>query len=185
MPQGRSKSKHSRRNFLKLGAAVGLTCVPAPVFSHVGAEIHRELRLHHLHTGEKLNIVYWVEGRYLDEPMAEIDRLLRDFRTGEVKPIDRGLLDLLSSARRELDSSEAFEVISGYRSPTTNRMLAEQGKGVARKSLHMAGMAIDVNLQGRSLDRLQRVAISLKRGGVGYYPKSGFVHLDVGRVRTW
>jgi uncharacterized protein YcbK (DUF882 family) len=185
MPQGQSEAKRCRRNFLKLGVAVGLACFPFPAFSHVGSPAKRELRLSHLHTGEKLNTVYWAEGRYLDEPLAEIDWLLRDFRTGEVKPIDRKLLDLLSLVRGGLDSSGSFEVVSGYRSPATNRMLAKQGKGVARKSLHMEGMAVDVTLPGRSLDRLRRVATALKQGGVGYYPKSGFVHLDVGRVRTW
>ena len=185
MPQGQSEAIRCRRNFLKLGAAVWLACFPFPAFSQVGSPAKRELRFYHLHTGEKLKTVYWAEGRYLDEPLAEIDCLLRDFRTGEVKPIDRGLLDLLTLVRLGLDSSGIFEVVSGYRSPVTNQMLAKQGKGVARKSLHMEGMAIDVNLPGRSLDRLRRVAIALNRGGVGYYPKPGFVHLDVGRVRNW
>jgi uncharacterized protein YcbK (DUF882 family) len=185
MPQGQTEAKHCRRSFLKLGAALGLTCFPFPAFSHVGSPAKRELRFHHLHTGENVSTVYWAEGRYLDEPLAEIDWLLRDFRTDEVKPIDRELLDLLFMVRQGLDSSGAFQVISGYRSPATNQMLAKQSKGVARKSLHMQGMAIDVNLPGRSLGRVRRVATALKRGGVGYYPKPGFVHLDVGRVRTW
>ena len=190
MPNLPGAASCCRRHFLKLGAAklsaaVGLACLPMPTLARVGSPAQRELGFHNLHTGEKLKAVYWAEGRYLDGPLSEIDWLLRDFRTGEVKPIDRGLLDLLFAVRRELDSDATYEVVSGYRSPATNRMLARQGRRVARRSLHMEGLAVDVNLPGRRLDSIRRVAMALKRGGVGYYPRNGFVHLDVGRVRAW
>ena len=185
MPQSSGGDQIDRRRVLELGCALALTSLPVPALARTTAGEPRSLALESLHTGERLSTVYWADGKYLPDALAEIDHLLRDFRTGEVLPIDRGLLDLLHSLRSELDSNAPFHVISGYRSPATNKMLAKNGGGVARKSLHMRGMAIDVNLPGRDLSTLHRVARSLKLGGVGYYPKPGFVHLDVGRVRYW
>ncbi len=185
MPHVSGKHKLGRRRVLELGCALVLTSLPVPVLARATAGEPRSLAFTHLHTGEELSLVYWADGEYLPEALAEIDHLLRDFRTGEVLPIDRGLLDLLHLLRSELDSNAPFRVISGYRSPATNKMLANKGGDVARKSLHMRGMAIDVDLPGRDLATLHRAAKSLKLGGVGYYPKPGFVHLDVGRVRYW
>ena len=185
MPQAKAATGPTRRHILKLGATLTLSCLSLPAFAHSDPSAERRLRFHNLHTGEKLDRVYWAEGRYLSEPLAEIDGLLRDFRTGEIKPIDRKLLDLLYLVRRTLDSDEAFEVVSAYRSPATNKMLSKHSEGVAKKSLHMRGMAVDVNLPGRDLNRIRRVAKALKLGGVGYYPKPGFVHLDTGGVRYW
>jgi uncharacterized protein YcbK (DUF882 family) len=111
--------------------------------------------------------------------------VLRDHRSDEVSPIDTRLLDLLHTLSDKLDTTSQFHVISGYRSPATNAKLAEKSNGVARHSLHMDGLAIDIRLPGRELADVRRAAIALRSGGVGYYPGSNFVHMDVGRVRTW
>ena len=145
----------------------------------------RVLRLQNLHTGESLKATYWAEGRYIAPALKDIDFVLRDFRTGDVASVDLRLLDLLHLLRNRMESSEPFHVISGYRSPKTNATLAQQSGGVAKKSLHMKGMAADVRLPGRALSDLKHAAVSLKLGGVGYYPKSDFIHMDVGRVRYW
>lgn len=149
------------------------------------AAASRALSFYHLHTGERLKITYWADGRHLPGALAEVDHILRDFRTGESRPIDPRLLDLLHRVRRSLDTPEPFHIISGYRSPNTNAMLAGNSSGVARRSLHLEGMAIDVRLPGRALRALHRAAVAQKAGGVGMYPKSDFVHMDVGRVRYW
>jgi uncharacterized protein YcbK (DUF882 family) len=144
----------------------------------------RELAFNHLHTGEKLRRVYWVDGRYVPGALADINYLLRDFRTGDKVAIDVSLLDLLADMRRYLDTKKPLEVISAYRSPQTNSQLAEQSGGVAKQSLHMEGKAIDVRVPGSHLSMVRKVALAMERGGVGYYP-GAFVHLDVGRVRWW
>ncbi len=126
--------------------------------------------------------VCWCEGKRI---RAEIDIILRDFRTGEVESIDRNLLDCLQLLQQNLEVVEEFHVISGYRSAETNQTLARMSGGVAKKSLHMRGMAIDIRIPGIQLTRLQTAAAALKMGGVGFYPKPDFVHIDVGRVRYW
>jgi uncharacterized protein YcbK (DUF882 family) len=145
----------------------------------------RNLSFHHLHTGESLTACYWEKGHYVPDALAAIDHVLRDHRTGEVKPIDRDLLDLLVALRRSVDSHARFEVICGYRSPATNEALRQHTSGVAKKSLHMSARAIDIRLPGQRLKDLRAAALALKRGGVGYYPKSDFIHVDTGRVRWW
>ena len=144
-----------------------------------------DLAFRNLHTGESLTTTYRVDGQRLPEACRRIDRLLRDHRTGEVAPISIQLLDTLYELHGRLDATAPFEVISGYRSPKTNAVLANASSGVARGSLHMRGMAIDIRVPGCSLRRLRTAAVALKAGGVGFYPKSGFIHLDVGRVRYW
>lgn len=145
----------------------------------------RSLALLHTHTGETLEAVYWENGTYQPEALTGIDHLLRDFRTGESKEIDCGLLDLLHSLRSKIEATRPFHVISGYRSPNTNQMLREKSKAVASHSLHMVGKAIDIRLPGVDLRKVRDAALYLARGGVGYYPSSDFVHVDTGRVRTW
>ena len=145
----------------------------------------RRLAFYNLHTGERLTATYWAEGRYIAGELQGIDRVLRDFRTGDVAPIDRNLLDLLHVLRRKMDTREPFHVISGYRSPRTNDMLRHESGGVAANSLHMAGKAIDIRIPGRRLIDLRDAGLALQSGGVGYYPKDGFIHVDTGRVRTW
>ena len=145
----------------------------------------RALAFQHLHTGEKLNTVYWADGRYLPDAMRHINWLLRDFRTDQVHPIDPQLLDLLADLHGHLQTREPFQVISGYRSPQTNAMLASLSDGVAQNSLHLDGKAIDIRVPGRRLRQVRAAALSLRQGGVGYYPHSDFVHVDTGRIRTW
>jgi uncharacterized protein YcbK (DUF882 family) len=144
----------------------------------------RTLALHNLHTGETLDSAYWVDGRYLPDGMRRFEWLLRDHRTDEVHPIDPGLLDLLAELRGRLHAPR-FEVISGYRSPATNAMLASLSDGVAQNSFHLQGKAIDIRVPGRPLRQLKAAATALRGGGVGYYPHSDFVHIDTGPLRHW
>ncbi len=167
-----------------MGSAVaaGLTLAAAPALADVSA---RSVAFHNLHTGESLNVVYREGGSYVPDALAAVNHVLRDFRTGDVHPIDPRLLDLLTTLSARVDTRGSFQVISGYRSPATNAMLHAHSDGVARSSLHMEGLAIDIRLADVDLDRLHRAALSLGGGGVGYYPASDFVHVDVGRVRHW
>jgi uncharacterized protein YcbK (DUF882 family) len=145
----------------------------------------RTLAFRNLHTEETVEVTYRADGRLEPDALRQIDWVLRDFRTGEARPIDPRLLDLLWELRVTLDTTEPYEVISGYRSPATNNMLRRSGRGVARGSLHTKAMAIDVRMPGQSLAKMRATALALRQGGVGYYPSSGFVHVDVGRVRFW
>lgn len=174
----------SRRKFLKLGMLATALPLPAAAGEWRSAA-ERRLCFHNLHTGEKADLAYWVQGDYVPESLAEINRVLRDHRTGEVAAIDTQLLNLLARVRAALGTSQPFEVISGYRSPASNLMLVENTAGVARRSLHLEGKAIDVRIPDIPLADLQRAGFMLQGGGVGYYPDSNFVHLDVGRVRAW
>jgi uncharacterized protein YcbK (DUF882 family) len=145
----------------------------------------KAISLYNTHTGEGVNAVYWVEGEYLPEALAAVDHVLRDHRTDEIKPIDPHLLDLLYAIREELGCQQAFHIISGYRSPTTNAYLRALRRGVAEHSLHMDGKAVDLRLPGWAAFSVRSVARDLRVGGVGYYPRSEFVHVDVGPIRYW
>ena len=147
----------------------------------------RRVCLHNLHTDEKVNTVYYEDGQYIPEALHAVNYVLRDFRNGEMHQMDRSLLDLLGSLGARVGTQSPFQVISGYRSPQTNAMLQEEHEhsGVATHSLHMEGEAIDIRLQDVALDHLRNAAFGLQRGGVGYYPASDFVHVDVGDVRHW
>jgi uncharacterized protein YcbK (DUF882 family) len=148
----------------------------------------RRAKFHNLHTDEKLDAVYWENGSYVPDALHAVNHVLRDFRTGDVHMMDPGLLDLLTALSAKTESNSPFYVISGYRSPQTNAMLRNeggQGTGVAKKSLHLQGQAIDIRLADVQLSHLHNAALSLGRGGVGYYPTSDFVHVDVGAVRRW
>jgi uncharacterized protein YcbK (DUF882 family) len=177
----------NRRGFLKAGAAVLAAGLSGKVFAAIpgAAAPERKLAFYNTHTGEQLKAVYWADGAYQADSLAEIYHLLRDHRSGEVSPIDTKLLDLLHTLSSSLNTDAQFQVISGSCSPTTNAKLAEQSGGVAKHSLHMEGLAIDIRVPGRDLADVRRAAIALSSGGVGYYPTSNFVHVDVGRVRTW
>jgi len=129
--------------------------------------------------------MYFADGRYDPATLARVNHFLRDFRTGEVHTIDRGVLDILSAVRSRADRDDPFHVISGYRSPHTNALLRSRSEGVAAHSLHMEGRAIDVRLPGFATKKLREIALGMRRGGVGYYAASDFVHLDTGRVRFW
>jgi len=174
----------SRRDLLAMAGGV-LACASLPPASAAPLPAIRTLAFHGLHTGERVSATYFADGRYLADGLAAIDRVLRDHRTGEVFPIDRELLDLLHALQGALATSAPFELISGYRAPATNASLAQRGGGVVRNSLHMDGMAVDVRLPGVRLTALRDAAIALKGGGVGFYPRDGFVHVDIGRVRRW
>ncbi len=145
----------------------------------------RALSFYNPHTGESLNTVYFEDGHYLPGAMSEVNYFFRDFRANEVKAIDPDLLDLLCDVHTELDTTQPFNLVSGYRTAATNAWLAAQTEGVARHSLHIEGRAADINIPGRQLSFIQRVALALHLGGVGYYPHAGFVHIDTGRVRRW
>jgi uncharacterized protein YcbK (DUF882 family) len=173
----------SRRRFLKFGLAAIASAAVWPAEAKLVDR--RRLSFENLHTGERLDTVYWVNGAYQPGALRAINVLLRDFRSGDVYPIDRKLLDLLVHLRARLNSAAPIQVISGYRSPETNALLASYSDGVAAGSLHMQGMAIDLRVPGRSLRSVHRVALTMAAGGVGYYPRSDFVHVDTGRVRRW
>jgi uncharacterized protein YcbK (DUF882 family) len=145
----------------------------------------RSVKIYNLHTGESLNTCYCENGRYVEGALNEINYIMRDFRANEIKAIDPSLLDLLYSLNRRLATSEPFDLISGYRSPATNAMLAARSEGVARHSLHIEGKAADIRVPGRQLGEVWRASMDLWTGGVGFYPRSDFVHVDVGRVRFW
>lgn len=145
----------------------------------------RELALYNTHTGESVHCAYWADGQYLGDGLTEINRILRDHRSGEIYPIAPKLLDLLYGLNHEVAGRRPFEIISGYRSAETNAKLRNKSSGVAKRSLHMSGKAIDVRLPGCELNKLRQAALAMKAGGVGYYPSSNFIHVDVGRVRFW
>lgn len=175
----------NRRSILLTGLSLTLCGLPLGARASISPKSARKIAFHNLHTGEHLETTYWAGGNYITAALKDIDHVLRDFRTGDVARIDPRLLDLLHLLQGKMESSESFHVISGYRSPKTNYTLAQQSSGVAKKSLHMKGMAVDIRLPGRALSDLKAAAVSLKLGGVGYYPKSDFIHVDVGRVRYW
>jgi len=149
-------------------------------------DLPARLGLINLHTSEALNVVFRHGERYLTDALARIDHVLRDHRTGLVHPIDPALLDQLDRLAGALGAgSRPFHVISGYRAPASNAMLAARSGGVASRSLHLSGRAIDIRLPGVPLATVHEAALRIGAGGVGYYPGSDFVHLDTGRARRW
>jgi uncharacterized protein YcbK (DUF882 family) len=178
----------SRRRMLALGLGAAALTVASPLNGALAALPQsgvRTLGLVNTHTNEKLTATYWRDGVYDKGALKDIDYALRDFRTGEVAAIDTNLLDLLVELHRRAGSRTPFHVISGYRSPKTNAMLASANGGVAKRSLHMDGKAIDIRLHDVALSDLRQAALDMKAGGVGYYKKSDFIHIDTGRVRQW
>jgi uncharacterized protein YcbK (DUF882 family) len=179
----------ARRGLLRSGLAVAAGAATAgfaiPALASVDATGARKLGFKHLHTGETLDVAYWENGSYVPGALAEVNHVLRDWRTGDVHVIEPRLLDLLTALQARLGRSERFDVICGYRSPATNAMLHEHSTEVATHSLHLVGQAIDIHLPGVELANLRNAAMSLGLGGVGYYPASDFVHVDIGRVRHW
>jgi len=179
----------SRRMVLKAGLVAATSClVPTGVLAYLNPSglQERSLSLVNTHTGEHLKrLVYWEKGTYLEGSLDEISYVLRDHRTDEVHSMDPVTLDLMAAVSRKVGATRPFEIISGYRSPDSNRELRSKSRGVAKNSYHMKGMAVDLRLPGVSLKTLRRAAIDLRMGGVGYYPKTNFVHLDSGQVRSW
>jgi len=151
-----------------------------------GAE-EKRLSFYNTHTTEAIDAVYWADGGYVPEGLRLIDRVMRDHRTGGVLPMDRRLLDLLFELRTSLGTRQPFQIISGFRSPESNAYLRglSPASGVAKQSQHMLGRATDIRVPGVGLEKLRALALAMKKGGVGFYPSSNFVHVDVGRVRRW
>jgi len=198
----------SRRSFIKFGAAAtALLMTPRLVSAGMSPDSpprepavvepdltpdttldaypEKTLSFYNTRTGEAWNRVYCCEGDYVPEALDEINYLFRDHRTNEVKVIDPRLLDLLYSLNEKLESRGPFQVVSAYRSPKTNAILRRRSRRIARNSLHMEGMAVDIRLPDRNMRQLAKAAISLQSGGVGYYPRRQFVHVDTGKVRRW
>ncbi|TXI19656.1 MAG: DUF882 domain-containing protein [Nitrosomonas sp.] len=184
-----TKLAHSRRIFLKTGlSACTLLALPFAATAHAATQkrpFEKKLSFLNLHTGERVRQVYWANGRYVPGALREINHVLRDHRTGDRYTIDPELFDMLHLLQRKLSTNQEFHVISAYRSPASNQMLAAQSGGVAKNSLHTHGKAIDIRLPGRRLSEVRAAAMSLQAGGVGYYPSSDFVHLDTGSFRFW
>jgi uncharacterized protein YcbK (DUF882 family) len=172
-----------RRHFLGYASAAALSL--APLASACARAQSRSLSFVHTHTGESLSATYFSAGAYHPEGLERLNHLLRDFRTGDVYPIDPRVLDILFDLQTLVNRDEPYQVISGYRSPRTNAALRSRSSGVAEYSLHMEGRAIDVRLGGFPTRKLHELARSMRRGGVGFYPTADFVHLDNGRVRIW
>lgn len=183
-----------RRSFLGIGAAtLGGVLIPALASPVAAATFKdgvigsgsRRLSFRNTHTGESFSGVYRVGNKYLPDAFKQINMVLRDFRTDQVYSMDPRIIDIIYSVRRMTGQNKPFEIISGYRSPKTNNMLRSKSSGVAKKSYHMKGQAIDLRMQDFSTARLRDLGKSLKAGGVGYYAKSDFVHMDCGDVRSW
>lgn len=187
----------NRRNFLQatggaafnaaLGGGIGASILPpahATQPSDAPTRV-RQLSFLNTHTGDAFSDAYWENGNYVPDAMASINQVMRDHRSGEVHAIDPHLLDQLHTLKGVVEASSPFQIISGYRSPVTNAALHERSSGVATRSLHMDGRAIDIRVRGVELPRLRDAALSMNAGGVGYYEASDFIHVDTGRVRRW
>jgi uncharacterized protein YcbK (DUF882 family) len=152
-------------------------------FSHT---MERHLRLYHTHTGERIDIVYRRGNMYLPKAEERLDIFLRDHRTGDVKHFDPHVFDILSDVAAAVGQPDAeIDIICGYRTPGSNEFLRAHSAGVAKNSQHTQAHAIDIRIPGIDTLTLRNAAQALGRGGVGYYPRSGFVHVDTGPVRTW
>jgi uncharacterized protein YcbK (DUF882 family) len=178
----------SRRNFLKLMLCSSLlSYFPKFAFAAIDeiALKERSLSLFNPRTKESFEGIYYCNGDYVPSALKIINHIMRDTRTDAVKTIDKNLLDLISAISLKLKPKEPFRVISGYRSPKTNNLLRKSGKGAAKNSYHLKGQAVDIRLPGHRISELRKAAYELKSGGIGYYPKSRFVHIDVGPIRYW
>ena len=177
---------NQRRSFLKssvvLASAIGL---PALAKAAQPAPAERTLRLYNTHTGESLRSVFWAEGQFIPDALKDINKLLRDHRNDKIADMDPKLILLLNDVSDKFGDGQTLHIISGYRSPESNAKLAAASNGVAKHSMHMDGKAIDIRMPGKNLAQLHKAAMSMKAGGVGYYPDSQFVHMDTGRVRYW
>ena len=177
-----------RRRVLAFGLGAAALAIASPLKGALAAmpqSGERTLGLVSTHTNEKITATYWRNGVYDKGALKDINYVLRDHRSGDVADMDPNLLDLLVELHHRTGSRKAFQVISGYRSPKTNAMLASASGGVAKRSLHMDAKAIDLRLHDVALSDLRQAALGMKAGGVGYYKKSDFVHVDTGRVRQW
>lgn len=189
-PRLMAQMAHSRRRFLKAGLLAAAACILPPLGAQASTPPRtkaprRELRFYNTHTNESLEVCYCADGRYLPEGLRAVNHIMRDHRTGEVRPIDPRLLDLLHGIYQQAGGAPPLHIVSGYRSPATNAALRRRSGGVARRSLHMQGTAADIRIPELPLARLHKIALGMGKGGVGFYPKSEFVHVDIGQVRHW
>ena len=173
-----------------LGAFAATTVAAAPTFSKAAGFLRgsgdiRRIKMYSGRTGEKLDMIYWIEGDYIRDAIKEVNHFMRDWRTNDVKKMDVRTVDIMAAAHNLLDVSEPYLLLSGYRSPKTNAMLRSKSRGVAKNSLHMKGQAADLRLGSRSVTQVSRAAIACRAGGVGRYTGSNFTHMDCGPVRNW
>jgi len=178
----------TRRGLLGAFAATALVAAPtyskAAGFLRGGGDIRR-LKMYSGRTGERIDTIYWVEGKYIKDAVKEINAFMRDWRTNDVIGIDTRTVDIMAAAHNLMDVNEPYMLLSGYRSPKTNAMLRSRSRGVAKNSLHMKGQAADLRLGSRSVHQMAKAAAACRAGGVGRYSGSNFVHMDCGPVRTW
>ncbi|MGR3635927.1 MAG: YcbK family protein [Shimia sp.] len=173
-----------------LGAFAATALVAAPTYSNAagflrgGGDIRR-IRMYSGRTGERLDTIYWVEGKYIKDAVKEVNAFMRDWRSNDVISIDTRTIDIMAAAHNLMDVSEPYMLLSGYRSPATNAMLRSRSRGVAKNSLHMTGQAADLRLASRSVNQMAKAASACRAGGVGRYSGSNFVHMDCGPVRNW
>lgn len=183
-----SNSGFTRRALLGAFAATVVTAAPtyskAAGFLRGGGDIRR-IRMYSGRTGERIDMVYWIEGKYIKDAAKEVNHFMRDWRNDKHKSIDLRTLDIMAASHNLLDVNEPYMLLSGYRSPETNAMLRRRSRGVAKNSLHIQGQAADLRLASRSVTQMARAAKSCSAGGVGTYYRSNFVHMDCGAVRTW
>jgi uncharacterized protein YcbK (DUF882 family) len=180
----------NRRQFIKQSGLISLGVSSAPVFAASSRLIlpnddARSLKLKNLHTGEKISATYWEHGEYLVDGLAEIYFLMRDHRANQIAAMDLTLLDELHRIQQTLETQKEIYLVSGYRSPETNQKLRSNSEGVAKHSFHMQGRALDFRIPGISNTHLHKATRAVSDGGVGYYRRSGFIHLDTGRQRSW
>ncbi len=179
----------SRRGILGVFAATSVAATPVMAnafgFLRGNAGDMRRVKMYNGRTGESIDTVYWVDGKYIREALNEINVFMRDWRTGEVIGIDPRMVDVAAASSRLLQTNEPYMMLSGYRSPRTNAMLRRQSGGVAQNSLHLTGKAADLRLKSRSVGQMYQAAVACRAGGVGRYSRSNFVHMDCGPVRTW
>lgn len=173
-----------------LGAFAATALVAAPTYSNAagflrGAGDIRRIQMQSGRTGERIDMIYWIEGEYLADAVKEVNYFMRDWRTNDVKSMDLRTIDLMCAAHNLMDCSEPYMLISGYRSPKTNAMLRARSSGVAKNSRHLRGQAADLRLSSRSVGQMAKAASACRAGGVGRYSSSNFVHMDCGPVRTW
>lgn len=176
----------NRRRLLALGgAALGVSLLPLPAFSTLSTPRPRILTLNNLHTGETIKAEFFDGRGYISEELSRLNHFFRDYRANKIKTIDPGLFDQLYRLQGLLGSRNPVQLISGYRSLDTNNELRAHSRGVAKKSYHTKGQAMDFHIEGVSLSHIRKAALSMRAGGVGYYPRSNFVHIDTGPARHW
>ncbi|AAV95204.1 Tat (twin-arginine translocation) pathway signal sequence domain protein [Ruegeria pomeroyi DSS-3] len=178
----------TRRALLRAFTATAVAAAPtysmAAGFLRGGGDIRR-IRMYSGRTGERIDMVYWIDGDYIKDAVKEINYFMRDWRVDQVKSMDLRTVDIMAAAHNLMDVNEPYMLLSGYRSPQTNAMLRSRSRGVARNSLHMQGQAADLRLASRSVSQMANAAIACRAGGVGKYYRSNFVHMDCGEVRSW